>query len=228
MDIKFHSGTFEGSFDLLLFLVKKHKMSPIDFKISEITDEFVEYVSNMDKIDIEIASDFILMASTLMEIKSRMLLNPSEEAAEKQEEIVKQLYEYSVLKESKQKIETLYDLHSKEFDVSVFPVLIQERNEKLPSAFMKIVNAVKQEMNLRKRVYRITRDLYSFSKRMEMLKSIIEDRKKMSINEIINLSNDKLEAVVTFVTILELLRLNFIFIDSEEVVSLSEKYASGN
>lgn len=228
MDVKFHSGTFEGSFDLLLFLVKKHKMSPLDLKISEITDEFVEYVDHMDKVDIEIASDFILMASTLMEIKSKMLLNPSEEVVEKQGEIAKQLYEYSILKESKQRVETLCDHHSKEFDVSVFSISVQERNEKLPDAFTKIMNAVRQKMNLRKRIYKIKKDLYSFSRRMEMLKSLIEDRKRMSVDEIIGMSNDKLEAVVTFVTVLELLRLNFIFIDSESVVRLREKCASGD
>ncbi len=54
MDINFHSGNFEGSFDLLLFLVRKHKMNPLDLKISEITDEFVAYVEGMDKVDIEI------------------------------------------------------------------------------------------------------------------------------------------------------------------------------
>ncbi len=224
MDINFHSGNFEGSFDLLLFLVKKHKMNPLELRISEITDEFVEYVEGMDKVDIETTSDFILMASTLMEIKSRMILNPSREVIEKQEEIAKQLYEYSLLKETTEKVENLYDLHMKEFDISIVPSFSREINDSLPSVFMKIINTVKQEMNLRKRVYRITKDLYSFSKKIEMVKSLILKSKRMRIRDIIETSDDKLEAVVTFVTILELLRLNFILIDSEETVVINEAY----
>ncbi len=224
MDINFHSGNFEGSFDLLLFLVKKHKMNPLDLRVSEITDEFVEYVEGMDKVDIETTSDFILMASTLMEIKSRMLLNPSREVIEKQEEIAKQLYEYSLLKKTTEKVENFYDLHMKEFDISILPSFSREINESLPSVFIKIINSVKQEINLRKRVYRITKDLYSFSKKIEMVKSLIIKSRRMRIRDIIETSDDKLEAVVTFVTILELLRLKFIFIDSEETVVINESY----
>ncbi len=224
MDINFHSGSFEGSFDLLLFLVKKHKMNPLDLRISEITDEFVEYVEKMDKVDIEITSDFILMASTLMEIKSKMLLNPSRDVIERQEEIAKQLYEYSLLKTTTEKVENFYELHMKEFDISILPSFSREMNDSLPEVFMKIINSVKQEINLRKRVYRITKDLYSFSKKIEMVKSLIIKSRKMRICDIIGTSDDKLEAVVTFVTILELLRLNFIFIDSEETVVINEQY----
>lgn len=223
MDINFHSGDFEGSFDLLLFLVRKHKMNPLDLRISEITDEFVAYVEEMDKVDIETTSDFILMASTLMEIKSRMLLNPSREVIEKQEEIAKQLYEYSLLKKTTEAVEKFYDLHMKEFDVSISPPTSQT-NDSLPAIFMKIINNVRQEMNLRKRVYMITKDLYSFSKKIEMVKSLILKSKKMRIRDIIETSDDKLEAVVTFVTILELLRLNFIFIESGETVIINEEY----
>ncbi|MGC9212910.1 MAG: segregation and condensation protein A [Athalassotoga sp.] len=222
MEVK--TGQFEGSLDLLLFLVKKHKMNPLDLKISEITDEFVAYVKEMDKVDIESASDFILMASTLMEIKSRMLLNPSKEVVEKQSEIAKQLYEYSLVKEAMEKIERLYNLHSMEYDISIIPEFVKEIPDALPDEFMKIINSVKNEINLRKRVYRITRDLYSFSKKMEAVKALISKRRKMKLGEIIETSKDRLEAVVTFVTILELLRLKFIIIDSESSVMINEEY----
>lgn len=222
MEIK--TERFEGSLDLLLFLVKKHKMNPLELRISEITDEFIAYVNQMDKIDIETTSDFILMASTLMEIKSRMLLNPSKEVVEKQEEIAKKLYEYSLAKEAMERMERLYNLHSMEYDVSVFPEIIKEIPDTLPDEFIKIFNSVKNEINLRKRVYRITRDLYSFSKKMETVKLLIAERKKVKIGEIISMSKDKLEAVVTFVTVLELLRLKFIVMDSESSVIINEEY----
>ncbi len=222
MEVK--TGQFEGSLDLLLFLVKKHKMNPLDLRISEITDEFVAYVKEMNKVDIESVSDFILMASTLMEIKSRMLLNPSKEVVEKQSEIAKQLYEYSQVKEAMEKIEKLYNLHSMEYDISIIPEFVKEVPDTLPDEFIKIINSVKNEINLRKKVYRITRDLYSFSKKMEAVKALISTRRKMKLDEIIDMSRDRLEAVVTFVTILELLRLKFIIIDSDSSVIINEEY----
>ncbi len=222
MEIQLHSGQFEGSLDLLLFLVRKHKMNPLDLKISEITDEFIEYVKEIEKIDIEVTSDFILMAATLMEIKSRILLSPSKETIEKQEEIAKQLYEYAIVKESAKKIEALCDWHSKELGVSVFPFETQEKNGMIPESFTKVLRVIRKEMDLRKKIYRISKDVYSFSKKMETIKTFMLKRKRASINEILSMSNDRLELVVSFVTILELLRLKFLLIDSNDEVILSE------
>jgi segregation and condensation protein A len=222
MEIQLHSEQFEGSFDLLLFLVKKRKMNPLELKISEITDEFIEYVNGIEQIDIEVASDFILMASILMEIKSRMLLNPSPDVIEKQEEIAKKLYEYSIVKDSAKKIENLYDEHSKEIDITVLPMEVPDKSGSIPESFGQIVRSVKKEMELRKRIYRISKDVYSFSKKMEIIKAFMVKRKRSSITEILSMSKDKLEVVVSFVTILELLRLKFLLIDSKEGVVLNE------
>jgi len=222
MEIQLHSEQFEGSLDLLLFLVKKRKMNPLELKISEITDEFIEYVNGIEQIDIEVASDFILMASILMEIKSRMLLNPSPDVIEKQEEIAKKLYEYSIVKDSAKKIENLYDEHSKEIDITVLPMEVPDKSGSIPESFGQIVRSVKKEMELRKRIYRISKDVYSFSKKMEIIKAFMVKRKRSSITEILSMSKDKLEVVVSFVTILELLRLKFLLIDSKEGVVLNE------
>jgi segregation and condensation protein A len=222
MEIQLHSEQFEGSLDLLLFLVKKRKMNPLELKISEITDEFIEYVNGIEQIDIEVASDFILMASILMEIKSRMLLNPSPDVIEKQEEIAKKLYEYSIVKDSAKKIGNLYDEHSKEIDITVLPMEVPDKSGSIPESFGQIVRSVKKEMELRKRIYRISKDVYSFSKKMEIIKAFMVKRKRSSITEILSMSKDKLEVVVSFVTILELLRLKFLLIDSKEGVVLNE------
>lgn len=185
MEIQLHSEQFEGSLDLLLFLVKKRKMNPLELKISEITDEFIEYVNGIEQIDIEVASDFILMASILMEIKSRMLLNPSPDVIEKQEEIAKKLYEYSIVKDSAKKIENLYDEHSKEIDITVLPMEVPDKSGSIPESFGQIVRSVKKEMELRKRIYRISKDVYSFSKKMEIIKAFMVKRKRSSITEIL-------------------------------------------
>ncbi len=213
MELRIHLAEFEGSLDLLLFLVRKHRMNPLELKISEITDEFVEYVNEMKKLDINVASDFMVMASTLMEIKSRLLLKPEPEALEKQNVIARKLYEYSLIKEAAQKLEELYDSHSKEYRVSVSPIREIETIEKVPEEFWSILKSVEDEIRLRKRVYRISKDSYSITKKLEEVKEIAFRKRRSTIREIMLRARDKLEAVVIFVAILELLRVKFLSLD---------------
>ncbi|GIW79105.1 MAG: segregation/condensation protein A [Gemmatales bacterium] len=90
--------TFRGPLDLLLYLVKKHEVDIFDIPIARVTEQFLEYIRVLEWIDIDKAGDFLVMASTLMEIKSRMLLPRNEESPEEDEdprlELVKQLLEY--------------------------------------------------------------------------------------------------------------------------------------
>lgn len=213
MELRVHLAEFEGSLDLLLFLVRKHRMNPLELRISEITDEFVEYVNEMKKLDIDVASDFMVMASTLMEIKSRLLLNPEPEALEKQNAIAKKLYEYSLIKEAAQQLEKLYDFHSKEYSISVSPINESETLEKVPEGFWNILKSVEEEIKLRKRVYRISKDSYSITKKLEEIKEFAFQKRRSTIREILLRARDKLEAVVIFVAILELLRIRFLSLD---------------
>ncbi len=213
MELRVHLAEFEGSLDLLLFLVRKHRMNPLELKISEITDEFVEYVNEMKKLDINVASDFMVMASTLMEIKSRLLLNPEPEALEKQNAIAKKLYEYSLIKEAAQHLEELYDFHSKEYSISVSPMSESEVLDKVPEGFWSVLKSVEEEIKLRKRVYRISKDSYSITKKLEEIKEFAFQKRRSTIREILLRARDKLEAVVIFVAILELLRVRFLSLD---------------
>ncbi len=213
MELKVRLDEFEGSLDLLLFLVRKHRMNPLELRISEITDEFVEYVNEMKKIDINVASDFMVMASTLMEMKSRLLLSPEPEALEKQNVIAKKLYEYSLIKEAAQKLEELYDSHSKEYSISISSVNESETPEKMPEDFWSILKSVEEEIKLRKRVYSISKDSYSVAKKFEEVKDFVIRKRRSTIKEILLQAHDRLEAVVIFVVILELLRIKFLSLD---------------
>lgn len=97
-------GTFEGPLDLLLNLISKEKVDIYDIPINLITKQYMEYIYNMNKLDLELASDFILMASTLMEIKSKMLLPQSildvDNDEDPREELVKRLLEYKKYKDA--------------------------------------------------------------------------------------------------------------------------------
>src|SRR5438270_12249923 len=96
--------TFRGPLDLLLYLVKRNEVDIFDIPIARMTEQFLEYLRMIELIDVERAGDFLVMAATLMEIKSKMLLPRSEESAEEEAdprlELVKQLIEYKRFKDA--------------------------------------------------------------------------------------------------------------------------------
>src|SRR3984957_2574769 len=104
MDYKVELPTFRGPLDLLLFLVKHHEVDLYDIPIARILEQYLRYLEAMQVIDVEGAGEFLVMAATLMEIKSKMLLprNPDETAEEEDPrlELVKQLIEYKKYKEA--------------------------------------------------------------------------------------------------------------------------------
>ena len=94
---------FEGPLDLLCHLIDKNKMNICDIKISEITDQYIEYLNKMEQMNLEITSEFLVMASTLLYLKSKSLL-PSIEEDEKEiseEELIRRIIEYKKYKEMK-------------------------------------------------------------------------------------------------------------------------------
>ncbi|MBO7515489.1 MAG: segregation/condensation protein A, partial [Lachnospiraceae bacterium] len=102
MDLSFKLEVFEGPLDLLLHLIEKNKVSIYDIPIVLITDQYLDYVSKMETQNLDIVSEFMVMAATLIDIKSRMLLPPEEdengEEIDPREELVARLVEYKMYK----------------------------------------------------------------------------------------------------------------------------------
>jgi segregation and condensation protein A len=95
---------FEGPFDLLFYLIEKNQIDIYDIPIAEITDQYLDYLTSMQELDLEIASEFLVVAATLLHIKSRMLLpkstqKPAEEESDPREELILKLVEYKKYKE---------------------------------------------------------------------------------------------------------------------------------
>jgi segregation and condensation protein A len=112
MDYRVDLPDFQGPLDLLLYLVKKNEVDILDIPIAKVATQFQEYLAVLHVADVEIAGDFLVMASTLMEIKSRMLLPQSAPTTEREEadprrELVKQLVEYKKFKEAAARLESL-------------------------------------------------------------------------------------------------------------------------
>ena len=106
---------FEGPLDLLCHLIDKNKMSIYDIKLSDITDQYIEYINQMEQMNLEVTSEFLIMASTLLYLKSKNLL-PSEVEDEKElteEELLRRIIEYKKYKEISKKLKENYSIFSK-------------------------------------------------------------------------------------------------------------------
>ena len=107
---------FEGPLDLLCHLIDKNKMDIYDINISEITDQYIDYINQMEKINLDITSEFLVMASTLMYLKSKKLLPKTDNDVEEitEEELIRRIIEYKKYKEITKKLRESYLLNSKD------------------------------------------------------------------------------------------------------------------
>lgn len=208
---------FEGPMDLLLHLIRENKVDIYDIPISLITGQYLEYIEIMKELNLEIAGDFLVMASTLIHIKSRMLLPPDEELqTENMEdprlELVQRLLEYqtfkdaaSILKEKEDEALKLYGrqpgvLEEEEtlspelylFDVNLFDLL---------TAFNKLLRNAPPEMHT------ITRETLTVKDKMMHIADVIENLESIRFEELFRDSFNRVQLIVTFLALLELLRL---------------------
>ena len=209
---------FEGPMDLLVHLIKKHEMDIYDIPIALITEQYLEYLQWMKAINIDVAGDFILMASTLTKIKSRMLLPVHEDETEDEDprlEIVKPLEEYLQMKSAANELISRNLLgedtfvrnpnqedHSMDQDGKIIKVGLFE----LIDAFQTILEKISEHRG----VDIITADSISVRDRIVQIVEIFETRKSVTFNELFPINTNKSEVVVTFLAILEMVKLSLI------------------
>jgi len=205
---------FEGPFDLLLHLIRENKLDIYDIPIAKITSQYLEYIEIMKELNLEIAGEFIVMAATLIHIKSRMLLPPDEETAEEQEdprqELVQRLLEYQKFKEAAQ------DFRTREEDwMKIFrrePVSLSEEEEgelslfdlslfDLLDAFKKILDKAPPE------VVSITKETLTVKDKMFVIMEILEGQETVRFEGLFKDGITRVQLIVTFVALLELIRL---------------------
>lgn len=207
---------FEGPLDLLLHLIKENKIDIYDIPISFITGRYLEYIGLMKELNLEIAGEFLVMAATLIHIKSRMLLPVDEDAGEEEREdprleLVQRLLDYQAFKEAafvlKEKEEDAAKVFSRAadvteeeeespeqylFDVNIFDLL---------GAFKKVLDAVPPEVKT------ITKETLTVKDRMLTITELLESSETIRFEEIFRGSQTRIQVIVTFLAILELLRL---------------------
>lgn len=238
MDLNLKLETFEGPLDLLLHLIEKNKMSIFDIQIVEITDQYMEYVDEMKRRDLGILSEFLVMAATLLAIKSKMLLpaDPVEEGEEEVDpraELVQQLLEYKMYKCM------AYELKDRQLDAELVmykeptipdEVLAYEEPvdlealvsditlSRLNSIFQDIMKKQVDKIDpIRSKFGKIEKEEVSLEDKMAFLESYAKEHKHFSFRSLLEAQSTKTEVIVTFLAILELMKMGTIVISQEKI-----------
>ena len=220
--IKYKLDNFEGPLDLLLHLIKENKMEIETVKLSEITGQFLEYVQNLDYLDMEKASEFIEMAATLIEIKSKALLPKPEEIApedDPEEVLRRRLEEYKIFKEQSEKMKVLENVNRfyKEPDSDVGEVRIvfnQFNMDALIEAFSRVMHKVeiKQTVDAPRS---IAKDRFTIKEKIQGIRQALADKKQLKFNQLFDDDYSKIEIITTFMALLELLKMQKIKVVQE-------------
>lgn len=240
-----HIESFDGPFDLLYFLIQKNKMDIYDIPVTKITEQYLDYLFNTEHMNMEAASEFLVMASTLLHIKSRILLpryEPEEEGADdkidSREELIMRLVEYKKFRELSHKLRQLSDAAS--LYVYKYPERISFKKSVDPgthnvyelwSLYENLVEAININLlNTREKMRSIrTREKISVADKMkDIMNSLIKKAKVIFSELFCNEKSSKLEIVAGFVAMLELSRLNRVRISQKAlfdkiVISRKEK-----
>ncbi|MFR3920018.1 MAG: segregation and condensation protein A [Clostridia bacterium] len=221
---------FEGPIDLLLHLIDKNKMNICDVKLSEITDQYIEYIKKMEEMNLEITSEFLVMASTLIYIKSKSILPKNVEEGEEisAEELLHRIIEYKKYKEITKKLRQMYEESGVRYYKAPENIKLpkqelkenQYNEENIVSVYKQLLERNTQKINENaKNIEKIAiTDTYTVaSKVKEMLKELIK-KPKFVFNALFSLNKCEKEEVITaFSGLLELSRRNKVVTSQDEI-----------
>ncbi|WP_456455895.1 segregation and condensation protein A [Thermovibrio sp.] len=212
MEIRVETPVFEGPLELLLYLIKKREVSIYDIPISEITDEFLNYICTMQELNIPLASEFLLMAATLAKIKSQYLI-PKEEKEDPREELVQIIEEYLRSKRAAKELERLEEEALKFYphDPSDLIFRFQEKVkiantvDDLKEAFRRVL-----ERKFRPKIkvgLRLSGESFKVSEKVNEIRAMLKRNYLLRFSLLLEKSSCKLEAITYFLALLELSKL---------------------
>jgi segregation and condensation protein A len=223
MSYKVKLEVFEGPLDLLLYLIKKNEVDIYDIPITSVTEQYLEYLELMRMLDLNIAGEFLVMAATLIHIKSKMLLPPEEkeilpeEEEDPREELVRRLLEYKRFKEA---AGVLQDLEGQRRQMFTRAATIElESGERFfeASLFDLITALTKVLKDVPKDVFQeIVKDEFTVEQKVHDLLHILVEKSVILISDLFRNAKNKLEIISTFLAVLELIRLKEILVVQKE------------
>lgn len=207
---------FEGPLDLLLHLIKEAKIDIQEIFISEITEQYLKLMDDIDEVDIEKASDFIDMAATLLEIKSKKLLPKPVVVDDMDEEdpevvFIRQVQEYKLFKEASEKLKTIEDVdrfYKKPDDkVGDFRYVLSENLDvnALISAFTKLMQNITEKAET-PTPRKIEKDRFTVAQKIAQIKDTLLEKNNFMFSELFDADYSRSEIINTFLAVLELLK----------------------
>jgi segregation and condensation protein A len=230
MGIPVKLNVFEGPLDLLLHLIDKNKIDIYDIPIVEITDQYMEYIHAMEKEDLGVMSEFLVMAATLLDIKCRMLLpkevNEEGEEEDPRAELVEKLLEYKTYKYMSYELRDRLDEASGVFykKPTIPGEVLQYREpvdpaqllegltlERLNQIYKSIIRKQEDKIDpIRSRFGRIEKEEVSLSDKMLEMKEYAGKHRKFSFRNLLTAQSSRVQVIVTFLSILELMKMGHI------------------
>lgn len=228
MSYKVRLELFEGPLDLLLYLVKKDHLNIYDIPIAQVTEQYLQYLNLMQLLDLNIAGEFLVLASTLMQIKSKMLL-PAEESQHEEEEqpdprqeLVERLLEYEKFKELASSLRQREDnqrevfrrpkTQDKESNFKNQEVYFEASIFDLINAFREALKDIPKEL-----FYEVIKDEFTIDEKVHEILHLLLISPSVSISALFAKAKNKMEIIVIFLAILELIRLKEIVARQKEL-----------
>lgn len=239
MGIPVKLDAFEGPLDLLLHLIEKNKIDIYDIPIVEITNQYMEYIRAMEQEDLNVMSEFLLMAATLLDIKCRMLLprevNEEGEEEDPRQELVEQLLQYKMykymsleLKDRQVEGELIFFREPdipQEVEEYIEPVNLDELLSgvtlgRLNQVFQDVLRRQKEKIDpVRSRYGKIEKEEVTLPEKLQYMESYMQTHKSFSFRNLLEAQSSRTQIVVTFLAMLELMKTGRIRVSQEEVFS---------
>lgn len=220
MSYKIKLEIFEGPLDLLLYLVRKDHLNIYDIPIAKVAQQYLDYINLMQLLDLNIAGEFLVMAATLMQIKSKMLLPADENAAQEEEpedpraELVKRLLEYEKFKEiaadlRQREIEQKEVFKRPKADIDKDALKQGEKEVYFEAGIFDLINAFSAALKdiPREVFYEVIKDEFTIEEKIHDILHLLLLEQSVRLSQLFARAKNKIEIIVTFLAILELVRM---------------------
>ena len=220
---------FEGPLDLLIHLIEKNKMDIYEVKLSEITDQYIEYINEMEKQNLDVTSEFLVIASTLVYLKSKELLpkEVEDEAELTEEELLRRIIEYKKYKEISKKFKEMYEQNNKKFFKLPEQIKLPEQKiekeysqDLLYINYKRLIENYENKMNKNsENIEKIAlRDTYTVTSKVKEIFKALSQKPKIVFNKMFSVkTKPKAEVVTAFTGLLELTRRSKVTATQEEL-----------
>ncbi len=221
--VTFRLPRFEGPLDLLLHLIKRDEIDIYDIPIAHITQQYLETIELMRALDLEVAGEFLVMAATLMRIKARMLLpipksDEEEDEGDPREELVQRLLEYRLYKEASGTLKTQEGDRRLLYERGMVPTEDEAGPLPLaPATLFDLIDALNRVLARRSErpVYEVRTEAYDIEDKMSFIARTVAENGRLTFSSLMERAHARMEIVVSFMALLELVKLGRIVVVQE-------------